>query len=368
MKPIRTLFAICAIVLPTGAFLAGCGGDDSGSSSEDPQTVLDETFNNESSVSSGNLNLSVGVSASGDQGGSFDASLSGPFQGDPDNPNTIPQLDWTGSVSGEGAGQSIDYEAGLVVTDDNAYVEYGGDAYEVGSDQFSQIKSQVEAQSGQAGASGDAQASFQAGCEQALEQAGVKDTSACEIDISSWLTNLTNEGTEDIGGAESVHIHGDADVDQILNDVGGLVESVPQAASSGFDPALLGGVSDAVTEASIDVYSTVDDHLLSKLDLSLSIDPSAIAAGAAVPIDSVDVDFSLEIDDINEEQSVEAPSDAKPLSDLLGGAGLGALGGAGLGGLGGGGGGGAGDLEAYQKCLKQAGTDPAAINACASKL
>ncbi len=30
--------------------------------------------------------------------------------------------------------------------------------------------------------------------------------SACDIDISSWLTNLTNEGTEDVGGTETIHV------------------------------------------------------------------------------------------------------------------------------------------------------------------
>ena len=184
---------------PAGAFIAGCGGDDSGDSSEDPQTVLDDTFNNEATISSGNLNLTAGVSAEGEQGGSFDASLSGPFQGDPDSPTSIPQLDWTVSASGSGGGQEIDFEGGLVVTEDNAFVEYNGETYEVGADTFGQVKDQLEAQAG-AAEGGDASASFAEGCKQALEQAGVTDTSGCDIDLSTWLTNLTNEGTEDVGG------------------------------------------------------------------------------------------------------------------------------------------------------------------------
>ena len=324
MTHIRTLFAICAIALPAGA-LIGCGGDDSGDSSEDPQTVLDDTFNNDASISSGSLNLTAGVTAEGDQGGSFDASLSGPFQGDADSPTSIPQLDWTVSASGSGGGQEIDFEGGLVVTEDNAFVEYNGETYEVGADTFSQVKDQVEAQAG-AAESGDASASFAEGCKQALEQAGVTDTSGCDIDLSTWLTNLTNEGTEDVGGSESIHIHGDANVEQILTDIGDIAAAVPDAAASGFDPSQLSQFSEAVTDASIDVYSTTDENLLSKFDLNLSIDPSAIAGGGLVPIDSVDVDFAVEIADINQEQTIDAPSGAKPLSDLLGGADLGALG------------------------------------------
>jgi hypothetical protein len=361
LSHIRTFFAICAIAIPAGALISGCGGDDE-SSDEDPQAVLEETFNNEERITSGNLSLSASVSASGEQGGSFEASLAGPFQGDPEDENAIPQLDWSGSVSGEGAGDSIDYEAGLVVTDDNAFVEYGGEAYEVGSDQFTQLKDQVEAQAPDDDGDGG-QASFQAGCEQALQQAGATDTSACEIDLESWLTNLTNEGTEDVGGSESVHIRGDADVDQILADIGELASAVPGAAASGFDPSQLGSFSGAVTEAAIDVYSTADEHLLSKLELALAIDPSVIAGGAAVPVDSIDVDFSIEIAEINEEQTIEGPSDAKPISELLGGldiGGLGPLGGAIPGGAGGGG---IEDPTAYLECLDQAQT-PEEIDAC----
>ena len=119
---IRTYFALAALALFAPVLVAGCGGDDS--SDVDPQTVIDETFNNDETVSSGDLSLTLSGSAEGDQGASFEANLSGPFQGDPDDPAAIPQLDWTGSLSAEGAGQSFDFEGGITVTEDNAYVEY----------------------------------------------------------------------------------------------------------------------------------------------------------------------------------------------------------------------------------------------------
>lgn len=372
MKKIRILLAISALALLTTALLAGCGGDDDEASSEDPETVLDNTFNNEESIASGNLNISASVSAEGEQGGSFEGSLSGPFQSDPDNPATLPQLDWTVEATGEGGGQSIDFSAGAVVTEDNAYIEYNDTAYEVGSDQFAQVKDAVEAQAGSVETEDGP--SFSEACTQALEQAGATDTAPCDIDISSWLTNLTNEGTEDVGGSDSIHLSGDADVEQILTDIGEFASVFPGAASSGFDPSQLSSFSSAVTEASVDVYSTVDENLLSKFDINLAIDPSAIAGGAAVPIDSVDVAFGFEIGDINEDQTIEAPSDAQPIDQLLSEAGidLGDLGGLGgavpeLPGGSGGGGAGGGNTDAYLECLSQA-TTPDEINACANEL
>lgn len=372
MKPIRTLLAICALALPAGALLAGCGGDDDDAGGDDPQTVLDETFGNDTSVASGNVSITASVSAEGEQGGSFEGSLSGPFQGNADDPTVLPQLDWTLEASGEGAGQSVDFSGGLVVTDDNAFVEYNDTAYEVGADQFGQIKELAEQQAGAAEGEG-ATPSFSEACAQALQQAGATDTTPCDVDVSSWITNETNEGTEDVGGSDSVHISGDANVEQILTDIGEFASVFPGAAEQGFDPSQLGAFSGAVSEATVDVYSTVDENLLSKFDINLAIDPSAIAGGAVIPVDSIDIAFGYEISDINEEQTIEAPADAQPIGELLGDSGLD------LGGLGldsgltpeipgaGGGGGGAGDADAYLECLQQA-TTPDEINACASEL
>ncbi len=370
MTRIRTGLIVCALALPIPAAIAGCGGDDE-SSGDDPQTVLDETFNNDTKVSSGDLTLNASVTAEGDQGGQFDVSLSGPFQGDPDQPDSLPQLDWTASLSGEGAGQSIDFSGGLVVTEDNAFVEYKDQAYEVGSDTFTQLRDQIEAQADTG--TDESAGGFQEQCATALEQAGATDTSACDIDLESWLTNLTNEGNEDVGGADTVHIAGDADIDTILTDIGNLVSEIPGAASQGFDPSQLGAASGAVTDASIDVYSGVDDHVLRKLDVNLTIDPSAIAGGELLPVSNIQISFSVEIAGVNEEQTIEAPSGAKPLDELLSDLGVspGALGGAlgGAGALGGGGGAGAGggDTDAYFQCLQDAST-PEAINDCASQL
>ncbi len=362
MTRIRTLILLSLLALAIPIVIAGCGSDDD--SSEDPQTVLDETFNNDTAVTSGDLSLSASVDAEGEQGGSFEASLSGPFQGDPDNENAIPQLDWTVSASGSGAGQSLDFSGGLVVTSDNAYVEYNDQAYEVGTDAFAQVKQAFEAQAQAAGGDSTDQGTFQEQCATAIEQAG-GDASACDIDLGSWLTNLTNEGTEDVGGTETIHISGDANIDQILTDIGELASSIPSAASSGFDPSQLSAFSDAVTDASINVYSGESDHVLRKFEVSLGIDPSAVVPGGTVPIGEITVDFAVEIGGLNEEQTIDAPSGAKPISELLSDLGVdpSALGG--IPGISGGASGGAGGD--YLECVQQA-TTPAEINDCASQL
>jgi len=372
----RSLFACALLALAVPTAIAGCGGGDSDA---DPQEVVDATLNNDAKISSGVLDLTIEASA-GDQG-NVTASLSGPFQGEPDDPTVFPQLDLTASVSGEGGGQSLDFEGGVVVTQDNAFVEYQDEAYEVGTETFSQFKEAAEASAGQGeDAEGeDAAASFRESCEQAVEAQG-GDPSACDFDLGGWFTDLTNEGTEDVEGAETVHISGSVDVGQLVDDVAGIAQSVPGAEQQ-VDQAQLDQIQEAVSEASFDLFSGTEDDLLRRLDLNLAIDPSAVAGAAPVPVESLDFGFSLAFGDVNEDQSIEAPADAQPIDELLGELGLGGLPLGGLGGLGGGsgdsgledlGGGSGGDsgLESdpYFECLEDAAGDPDAIQACANEL
>jgi hypothetical protein len=368
----RSLFAALMVAVCVPALIAGCGDDDGGSSDQDPQEVIEATFNNDEQVTSGVLDVTLEASA-GDQG-TFSATISGPFQGVEDDPTAVPQLDLDASVSGEGAGQSISFEGGLVVTEDNAYVEYNGEAYEVGAEAFNQLKEQAQQQAGED--SGDSATSFRESCEQAIEAQG-GDPSACDFDISAWFTDLSNDGTEDVGGTSATHISGNVDVSQMLTDFIGLAQSVPGAAAQ-IDEGQLDQVNEAVTEASFDVYSGEEDDLLRKLDADVALDPSAIGGGVPVPIDSVDLSFSVELSDVNQGQTIGAPADAKPIDELaqqlegLGAfGGLGGLGGGGLDDLGGEGAGeipGGGDTDAYLECVQNAGNDPEEAAECLDEL
>jgi hypothetical protein len=345
--------AIVALIVVLAAALVGCGGDDGGGSSEDPNEVLDQTFNNSDQIDSGVLDLNLDGSAGGQ--GSLSAKLSGPFQGVSDA-SEIPQLDWTGSLDAEGAGQSLNFKGGLTVTNDNAYVTYQGQAYEVGAKVFEQLQSRYARANAQSQESGQ---SFTQACEQAVEQGG-GDPSVCDIDFTSWLTNVTNEGTESVGGTDAIHISGDANVKQILEDVSKIAEQLP-----GFNPSQLDQVEPAVESATIDVYSGVDDKLLRKLDFDLTLDLSALAGGSAIPVSTVDVGFSVAFSDVNSAQTVTAPENPKPISELgINGLGpLGSLGGSSGSGVGGGG----GPSPAYLDCVQKAQTSDERAK-CASKL
>ena len=358
MTRIRARLAIFALILVLPAALAGCGGD-GGGGGEDPSQVLDQTFNNPEQITSGVLDLTLDGSA--ESQGSLSAKLSGPFQGISDTSH-IPQLDLTGSLDAQGAGQSINVDGGLTITSDNAYVTYKGQAYEVGTRAFRQLQSgyaQANAQNQQQNGQ-----SFTQACEQAVEQGG-GDTSVCDIDFAKWLTNVTNEGTESVGGTDAIHISGDANVKQIISDISKVAAELPSASAQGFSPSQLNQLEPAVKSATIDVYSGVDDKLLRKLDFDLTLDLSALGGGSVIPISSVDVTFSIAFSDVNSTQTVTAPKNPKPISELgIGGlGGLGSVGGSSGGSVGGGG----GPSSAYLNCIQDAQTS-ADYNKCAQEL
>lgn len=349
MTPIRSRIAAAVLAAAVPAFVAGCFG---GGSSESPEDVLKQTFNNPTSVSSGVLDVSLGVSAQGKQGGNLQAKLSGPFQGNPDDPTQFPQLDLSATASGGGAGQNIDFRGGVTATSDQAFLTYQNQAYEVPKQVYDSFKRsyQQQAQAGQATQNGSSASSV-------LGQLGV--------DPSTWLTNVSSEGDVDVEGTQTVHIHGDANVSQILSDLGKIAQSAPGASSQGFDPSQLGLLSSAVQNATVDVYSGEDDHILRKLELKLTIAPPGGLGG----VTSANIDLSITLSGVNEQQTISAPANAKPLNDLLDqlGVQLPSVGSLGTpGNLPGASGGGAQKYQKYLQCVQAAGTADE-INACAQK-
>jgi hypothetical protein len=342
---IRARGAIVGLILVLASVLAGCGGD--GGGGEDPSEVLEQTFNNPEGITSGQVEITLDGSAEGAQSGDLIVTIDGPFQTDKNDPTAFPRLDLNATVSISGAGQSFDFEGGLVATTDNAYVEYQGQAYEVGSSFFNRLKTLSEQSLRQAQARGNQNSSV-------FERLG--------IDPRSWLTNVSNEGDEDVGGTETIHIHGDADVEQIVSDLARIAERAPGDAAQALDPADLDQVKSAIQDASLDVYSGKDDYILRRLSLSLVIEPPAGAGD--VEVSSVNVDFSLTLSDVNAAQKITAPSGAKPISGLLDDLGLGDLGVLPSGGNGGVGGDG-GPSQAYLNCIENNPADP---GKCVSKL
>lgn len=344
MSRLRTLFLLAAVLAIATAFSA-CGGD-GGSSDEDPQQVLDKTFSSDNEIESADLDASFEIKIAGQGGGQLSASLSGPIDGAGEG---VPKFDLTAKVDGQGGGDTINFEGGVISTGDSGYVSYQDQAYELDAQTFGLVKQVFE--------------SSQQQQQQQQQESGLPQ-------VKSFLTDLTNEGTEDVEGTETVHISGAVDVEKLVDTLRPLAEGADALGQLGAtaqipSPAELDQLAQLIKSATFDVYSGTDDDLLRRLTLNFDLEEPG-GPGTAT------IDFDVTLGGVNEPQEVEAPSDAKPLRDLLSelGVDLGALGGLGpLGGGGGtGGGGAAGGGSAMTDpqvldCLQQAQT-AAELDAC----
>jgi hypothetical protein len=343
------------VALGVALALAACGG---GGNDEDPQELLDQTFSNDESIESGVFQLEITLDASGgDQSGTLEAKLGGPFQG---QEGKVPQFDVDADVNAEGGEQgSISFTGGLISTGDKAYVNFRDTDYEVPQELFDQFAtSYVQLQS-----------------QNKSDQGNGNLLSSLGIDPSNWLTDLSNEGTEDVEGAETIHISGQADTPKLVEDLKAIAKNAGSAAPQ-VNTQQLDQLSSIVESADFDIFTGADDKLLRKLEAKIELAPQSGAAGAP---SSVTAEFAITLSDVNQAQTISAPSSAEPLSGLLEQLGVdpGQLGGALRGGLGNGGappstGGGTtppsgGASQAYLECLSQA-VGQEAVQQCAELL
>jgi hypothetical protein len=369
------IFVLFAALTALATAFAACGGS-SDRSSEDPQTVIENATLE--GVTSGSIDLSLGVNAEGDKGGNIDVSLSGPFQSGAKG--DLPQLDMTASAKGTAKGEDVDFEGGLTLLSDRAYVEYEGTEYEVDPTTFGFVRSSFEQAQQQGGGAEENPADVSA-CQEA----------ASGLDVGDFVDNSSNEGSADVDGTETTKISGDLDVGGAIDAIIKLTEDPAcskQLEAAG--PLPIGELEEAKSEltaavkkAHVEVY-VGDDDIIRRLAAELTIEPKETRN------EKVEVEFELSLSGVNEEQDISAPSGAKPLQvlfqkldvnpiELLEGAssgeGLGNLfesliGGSAAGGgspsAGGSSSGGSGGTD-YRGCLEAAET-PADLQQCASMI
>lgn len=370
------LFVLLAALTALATAFAACGSSDS--SSDDPQQVIDNA--SLEGVESGDIDLSLKIESEGKEGGDIDVSLSGPFQGG--DGKDLPELAMTASAKGTVEGDDVDFEGGLTLLSDRAFVNYDGTEYEVDPTTFGFVKSGFEEAQQQGGSEGNP-----------------ADVTACQeaatgLEVRDFVDNLTNDGSADVDGTSTTKVSGDLDVGGAIDAIVKLTEN--PACSAQLEAAgplpigeleeAKGEVTSAVKKAHIDVY-VGDDDIVRKLAAELTIEPQDSGN------EKVEVDFELSLGGVNEEQDISAPSGAKPLQGLFqklgvnpielleagsSGEGLGGLlegitgddsssGGSSSGGSSGSSSGAAAGQQAYLECLKGAQT-PADLQQCASMI
>jgi hypothetical protein len=370
VRSLRTLTALALLLISTA--LIACGSDES--SGENVNSVIQQTFSGKKQVNSGKLNVDLTANLEGapQLNNPISLKVSGPFQNMGEN--ELPKLDL--SLTATGAGQ--DFQAGAISTGEQGFIEFQGQSYVVPERMFERFKRQFERA-------------------QRLEKDSQQPSlGALGINPREWLQNPSDEGTEEVGGTETIHISADVDISKLLDDVDnllgragqlGLNRQQRQQLPQEIPPSVKSQIVEAVKEAKVDVYTGKDDKTLRRIKVHIRFELPAELRQQAQGLRSGEIDFTLQVADLNQPQTIEAPKNAKPLSELqrqLGATGLGGLGGGSGSGSGSGDGSGSGSsgsgssssgsggtsnpqAQRYLRCVEGA-KDAADIQECASLL
>jgi hypothetical protein len=294
------IFVLLAALAVAATAVTACGGSDS--SSEDPQQIIDNATLE--GVKSGNLDLSLAIKAEGEEGGDIDVSLAGPFQSN--GGKDLPQLDLTASAKGTAQGENVDFDGGLTLLTDRAFVNYEGTEYEVDPTTFGFVKSGFEDAQQQGGSEGNA-----------------GDVTACQeaatgLEVSDFVDNLVNDGSADVDGTSTTKLSGNLNAAGAVDTIIKLAED--PACSAQLEAAgplpigeleeARGELTSAIKKAHVEIY-VGDDDIIRRLAAELTIEPKGTSG------EKVEADFELSLSGVNEEQEISAPANAKPLQGLF---------------------------------------------------
>jgi hypothetical protein len=374
----RTVFRGLILLVLASLVLAGCGSS-SDSSSGSPSTLLSQTFTGTHKVTSGVLNLTLTIDASGSStlNGPITLSFGGPFQ--TRGAGKLPESNFTVGASALGRSASL----GILSTGTSGYVTLQGTSYQMPQATFQKLES-----------------SFAQLASTTSSSQGSGTLAKLGIHPLHWLTHPTTVGTETVGGAQTTHIHAGINVPALLGDLNTFIEKASSASGSaatqlkaGLSPATRQKVAAAIRNPSFDVWTGTSDKTIRRLTIALTLPITGSLSTQLGGVRSADIGLTMQYANINQPQKIAAPTVVRPYSEFQGkvssfvqglqsaAAGVlstgssGAGGGSSTGSTGssssGGtsaGGSSSSNVTKYGQCIQQSGGDVAKMQKCASLL
>jgi hypothetical protein len=365
----RTAFKGLIMVVLASFAVVGCGSSTS-SGSANPNTLLSQTFTGTHKVTSGNLDLTLTINPSGSSvlSGPITVSFGGPFQ--TLGAGKLPETNFV--VSANALGQN--FALGVISTGTAGYVTFQGASYQMPQATFQKLESSFAELASTPGASSGT-----------LGKLGIQPL--------HWLIHPTVVGTENVGGAQTTHIHAGVNVNALLTDLNTVLEKASSIGVSGAS-SLKSGIPAAdrtkiaaeIQNPTVDIWTGTNDKTLRKLTINLTLPVTGKTSSELGGLTSAAMSLTVQYSDLNQPQTIKAPTTLRPWSEFqsklnafvqaIQGAASGVLGGS-LSSSGGSSSGSSGgttstgsssNVAKYSQCIQSAGGDVAKMQKCASLL
>ena len=298
----RLLVLLCTVAL-TATGLAACGAGDPGAtgstaSAGSAQDLVRQTFAAGKGIHSGKLDAVLRADLNGLPmlSGPVALKVSGPFASR--GAGQVPSFDLALALAL--GGQTL--SAGAVSTGDKGYLRFQGEAYAVDDASWAKVAKAFTGASKRPGGS--------------LQALG--------IDPLTWLADPKVAGQEDVAGVPTTKISSPVAVGALLDDLARLlgkaggVTGGTAGVPARLSPAARKAIQDAVTSATVDLWTGTQDHLLRRAAVRIAFDVPQDQRAKAGGLSSGTVALDLTLTDLNQPQTITPPANAKPLSGLTG--------------------------------------------------
>jgi hypothetical protein len=270
-----------ALALLAALALTGCGGS---GNDEEASDLLERGFSTD--VRSGYATLDADLELEGIEGfeGPLRLRLDGAFEVTGGDPTELPNLDMDFHVSGAG----LELSGLLVLKEANAWVEYRGTAYEVGEELWARARQALREQS--------------EGQPQTFDEAG--------LDPLDWVHDAEVEGEERVSGVRATKVSGTLDMEAMLRDSNEL------AGSGRLPDRALRDVEDVIPDAGFEAWIG-EDGIWRRVATEVAFEVPEQERDSLGGLEHGSVALELELDRPNEPVEFPAPSDPRPIDELL---------------------------------------------------
>ncbi|MGH2763700.1 MAG: hypothetical protein ACRDLD_14165 [Thermoleophilaceae bacterium] len=275
----RAAAALLALAVLAGA---GCGSDGGAGSATE---LLKRGFATD--VDSGLLKLDAELELEGidELDGPLRLRLEGPFQA-AGSPTDVPDMDVDFRASG--AGQEA--TGRVVLTRENAWIEFRGATYEVGEELWARLRQAIEEQD--------------QGQPQTFGEAGV--------DPLGWIEDAEEDGEAEVAGAPTAKVSASLDLEQMVGDFAKLTEGSEDPVPAG----AVDRVDDYVDEVDFEAWIGEDD-IWRRVRSGVEFEVPEEERDAAGGLEGGSASLEIELSEPNEPVQIEGPAEARPIEELL---------------------------------------------------